>query len=599
MSRLPIAAFGALVVATVAAFFVTQHLKVTTPLIAGIHAPSPGVINPRSGTVCGTGDHRRTKISFYLLYRADDVDVYVTDQSGTVIRTLASGRHMRRGVRNPDGNYYWNGREDNGTIAPDGTYFIEVALIHQGRTVILSSPAGPLPVKVKTTAPRPVVRSVSPHLIPDGAQPVTIHYSGNEQRGGTVRIYRTDLPGAPRLVKSFPTPWKGQSATWNGKIDRRPAPAGTYLVGLDVSDAACNTGHFPRTIPPARGSSPQAGVTVRYLAAQPPLEPVAAGSAALVYVDSRHRPYRWSLRRAGARKPLASGSSDQVQLQIPLPGGRAGLYELTVRSGPHATTVPLVASAPTDAHALVVLPALTWQALNPVDDTGDGIPATLESASAIDIARPLANGLPSGFADESALLAYLDASRRSYQLTTDLGLISGTGPALAGHATVVLAGSERWLPASLASALRSYVTDGGHVLSLGIDSLRRQVTIRGGRAVDPVGPSKSDVLDGQPGAVVTNNSDLIVAGQDGLGIFQGTSGTLQGYRSYQPVSVAPPAQLLSEAGAKPGAPSIVGYQLGRGAVVDVALPGFGTSLAGNVDARELVSRIWKVFRGNG
>ena len=35
------AAFAALVVATVAAFFVTQHLKVTTPLIAGAPSPLP------------------------------------------------------------------------------------------------------------------------------------------------------------------------------------------------------------------------------------------------------------------------------------------------------------------------------------------------------------------------------------------------------------------------------------------------------------------------------------------------------------------------------------------------------------------------------
>ena len=39
MSRLSLGAFGALVVATVGAFFVTQHLKVTTPVIAGLTPP--------------------------------------------------------------------------------------------------------------------------------------------------------------------------------------------------------------------------------------------------------------------------------------------------------------------------------------------------------------------------------------------------------------------------------------------------------------------------------------------------------------------------------------------------------------------------------
>ena len=41
MSRLSVAAFVALAVATAAAFFVTQHLKVTTPLLAGYPVPCP------------------------------------------------------------------------------------------------------------------------------------------------------------------------------------------------------------------------------------------------------------------------------------------------------------------------------------------------------------------------------------------------------------------------------------------------------------------------------------------------------------------------------------------------------------------------------
>ncbi len=39
MKRLPVAAFVALALATVAAFFFIQHLKVSTPLIAGDPCP--------------------------------------------------------------------------------------------------------------------------------------------------------------------------------------------------------------------------------------------------------------------------------------------------------------------------------------------------------------------------------------------------------------------------------------------------------------------------------------------------------------------------------------------------------------------------------
>jgi FlgD Ig-like domain len=593
-SRLPLAAFAALVVATVAAFFVTQHLKVSTPLIAGAPKPSPAAIDPLSGSACGTVSHRGTLISFYLLHRADDVAVYVVDQSGAIVRTVASGRHMRRGVRTPDGVFYWNGRRDDGSVAADGTYYFRIALLHQGRTIELTSK----PVVVQTVPPHPVVTSVSPPLIPVRDTPVKIEYRGNERRSGTVRIYRTDLPGRPDLVKSFVTPWKGETATWDGKIHQRPAPAGTYLVGLDVTDKACNTGKFPPVIPPPPGSTPHAGVTVRYLAAQPPLDPVPAGSRALVYVDSRQHPFRWTLRRVGARALGAHGAGHSPALHVPVAPKRAGLYELSLRSGAHRTSVPLVVSAARRARILVVLPALTWQGQNPVDDDGDGMPNTLDAGVPIALARPLAHGLPAGFSDEAALLAYLDKSRLPYDLTTDLGLISGTGPALAGHAGVVLAGSERWLPASLSTALRTYVQAGGHALSLGVGSLLRSVTIQGGTALDPTAAAHADVLGAHPGALVARSHDLVTVIRDGLGIFSGTSGAFPGFRSFQPITaVASPGQILSEAGTSDKAPSLVGYELGKGLVVDIGLVGFGSRLAGSVDAQELVNRLWRVLSG--
>jgi flagellar hook assembly protein FlgD len=49
-------------------------------------------------------------------------------------------------------HFRWNGREQNGSIAPDGTYYFKVHLIHQGRTVTISNNSGPLPVVVDTRA---------------------------------------------------------------------------------------------------------------------------------------------------------------------------------------------------------------------------------------------------------------------------------------------------------------------------------------------------------------------------------------------------------------------------------------------------------------
>jgi hypothetical protein len=597
---LSVAAFVALALATAGAFFVTQHLKVTTPLLSGSPRPVPGVIDPYGAGKCGSKySHAAMHVSFYLQHRSDDISVYMVDSSGTIVRTLASGRHVPTYHRV---YFTWNGREDNGQIAPDGTYYVRVALLHQGRTFDISSPAGPEPVKVLTVPPHPVVTSVSPSLIPLGHTPVTIKYKGTEGRSGFIMLYRTDLPGGGlHLVKRFKTKWGSKEATWNGLIDGQPAAAGTYLVGLNVTDAACDVGKFPSLIPPPPGTTRNAGVTVRYLAAEPPLTPVAAGSRATVDVDARGVPYRWSLWRVGTRKATGHGAQRSFALRVKLPPAQgAGLYHLVLRAGAHTTDVPLLASYPGAHNAprvLVVLPALTWQGQNPVDDPPqDGLPNTLDTGGPIELDRVLANGLPPGFADEAAFLAYLDKARLPYDLTTDLALIDGTGPKLAGHSGVVLAGSERWIPPSLAAQLRTYVRDGGHLLSLGIDSLRRGVTVRGNMALDPTGPTATDALSGRPGTLVTDNTDLITVIVDQLHIFSSTSGAFQGYTSFEPIQVAPPGKLLSAAGNTNTTPSIVGYQLGRGDVVDIGLVGFGSSLARNVDAKELIQTLWGLLR---
>jgi hypothetical protein len=600
---LPVAAFVALVIATVGAFFVTQHLKVTTPLLDGHPSPHPAAFNPVNGQTCLLPNHlgvrvpvsfTRTQISFYLLHRADDVDVYVVDQNGNIVDTLASGRHMPINRRRL---FTWNGRTSRGTVAPDGTYNFRVSLIRQGRTLLIPNAT----VTVERRAPTLRVTDVRPSLIPtSGAVGATATFTGAARRRPRVLIYRTDLPGGPKLVKSFNATTKHGETVWDGRLTGgAPAPQGTYLVGLRLTDAACNTARFPTRLPPVPGSTSHAGVTVRYLAAQPPMTPVTAGSRAVVNVDARRHRYFWALRRAGTEKVLRSGSSESVQLTVLVPGGGPGLYELALRWGGHRTVVPLVANARSGrgrANVLVVLPALTWQGVNPVDDDNDGIPNTLTAGQPIRLARPLVDGLPAGFADEAALLSHLRTARLPFDLTTDVGLLQNVGPKLAGHRGVVLAGDERWMPESFGSTLSAFVEQGGHVLSLGIDSLRRSVSVSGDQALDPGSAHAADFLLAKPGQVVSARGALILVDKDALNIFRGTSGALRGYRSYQPiVSVAAPAAIVSAAGASNAEPSVVGYRLGHGVVIDIGLPGFGSSLNRNLDASELLASIWKLL----
>lgn len=267
-ARLPVVAFVVLALATVGAFFVSQHLKVTTPLIAGFPAPVPNTINPVNGGTCRIRSpegrlepvsFRRTHVSFYLLNRADVVDVYmVSNATGAVVRTLpGSGRYLRLKTRRA---FTWDGREDGGAVAPDGSYAIRVALVQQGRNVTISNQntGAPEPVTVQTHPPRLEVTSVTPDVIAvPGRSEVTIRYAGNQGLRPRVEIFG---PG-DRLLKSYDATSLNGTSTWNGTLrNGAPAPPGRYLIALKLSpDRTCNTVRSATT----EAAAPQAMVAVR------------------------------------------------------------------------------------------------------------------------------------------------------------------------------------------------------------------------------------------------------------------------------------------------------------------------------------------------
>ena len=70
---------------------------------------------------------------------------------------------------------------------------------------------------------------------------------------------------------------------------------------------------------------------------------------------------------------------------------------------------------------LVVLPTITWQAVNPVEENGDGYPDVLPLDRAVRFDRPFAgSGRPPAFATGAALLQILRARRSALRRTTDL-----------------------------------------------------------------------------------------------------------------------------------------------------------------------------------
>ena len=267
MSRAPVAAFVALVIATVAAFFFTQHLKVTTPVIQGRPAPVPSHINPVYASWCvrrnGKGalvrtNYRQMQISFYLQNRSDNVTVQIVDRDQVPVRTIANNVYMR--AQPPQRHKFtWNGRLADGSLAPAGTYYVKVSLLHQARSLIISNSTAALPVMVETTRPQVRVTGVTPATITPGAgTPVTIHYTGTGTLRPRILVYRVN-GAAQKLVKNFAATTRTGSSTWDGTLrGGKPAPAGTYVMAVRLVDQACTTGTSPVTA----AGAPHAVVTV-------------------------------------------------------------------------------------------------------------------------------------------------------------------------------------------------------------------------------------------------------------------------------------------------------------------------------------------------
>jgi FlgD Ig-like domain len=623
------AVFAVLVLATLGAFVVTQKLKSAPPLVVRPHISS--VFSPAPGARV-----REARVSFWIVH-ADDVTISIVDSGGRIVRTLLDGGHVPARVRIAR---FWNGRTSSGARAPDGRYRVRVALIHQGRTIDL-----PQRIALDTRPPRPRVTGVTPQRASGpafwpqhGVHALTVHVRGTEGRRARLLIYRTDVT-PPRRVGTLTIPPRQASVVWDGTLGGRPAPAGTYLMGLLVADRAGNVGSFPAPLPGAAGNAGaargagagagaragaglvpagaagastagsaaggRAGVTVRRLAAAPPLVPVTAGAHATVLVDARDRPYAWALRRDGDAKPLAHGRGRGARLRVRIPRQQSGIDVLTLVAGGARTAVPVAVRGTRPHSLLVVLPALTWQGRNPVDDDGDGLPNTLDTAGSIALARPFANGLPASVrAQEGALLRFLDAQLLRFDLTTDAALATGAGPALKRFRGVVLAGDERWITPQLAARLRAYVRGGGRVWSLGVDSLRRTVSLRGGVLVDPSDPRPADALGARPrqplvrAAAAQPATMTLYVDDPSLGLFSQTGGAFPGYTVYEALApFGPGAKLLSAAGPVAGTPVIAAWRLGSGVAIHTGLPQLAArALAGDPNAAALVQRIWAILR---
>jgi hypothetical protein len=320
-------------------------------------------------------------------------------------------------------------------------------------------------------------------------------------------------------------------------------------------------------------------------------------------VDPRGERWAYTVRRVGSSDVVKRGGHTRGGVfRITAPGRESGVYLFDVRTRTRHVTVPFAVQGAERKPVLVVLPDMTWQGRNPVDDDGDGLPNLLDRGLPVRVARVLAgDGLPAGFAQRDApLLAWLARTGRRFDVTTDVALAAGAGPQLSGHNGVLLPSDVRWLPAGLQQRLRRFVRGGGTVASFGLDSLRRQVraTPRG-RLVNPTPPAPTDLFGGRLGAFTRSPTPVtLTEAADRIELFAGTDGAFPGWHSLEPLAATgDQARLLSSAVTEGGRAAISAVRFGRGLVLRFGVPELPTRLTQDETdpPTALMARTWTLL----
>ena len=303
----PAAFVAALLVATSAAFVVTEKLKLTRNPIVGPTVDK--VFSPVCD--CSTA----SAVIRFRLRQPDRVTVEIVDGNGDVVRELARSRPHGR-VR---ASYVWDGRDGDGAVVGEGTYKPRVHLDEQRRTIVM-----PNVIRVDTTPPRVVSFSARPLLVsPDGDgrfDRAKIRYRISER--GVVELY----VGGVRALRKSGTRTSG-TLDWFGTAGGEELPERLHKLRLVARDRAGNLG-------PRSGSR---SVRIRFLAlGRTRVDARPSGRFAILAL-SQARTLRWRLGdRSGTARP------GTVRLVAPAVPGR---YTLRIEANGHVKRAAVVVEA--------------------------------------------------------------------------------------------------------------------------------------------------------------------------------------------------------------------------------------------------------------
>ena len=239
----------------------------------------------------------------FSLRKADRVSISIVDSDGKQVRKLLDN------VQKPSGmlRVVWNGRDDQGAVAPDGSYQPRVQLAVNKRTILLPN------LIVLDTKP-PVITLVS-------ALPSTISPDGDRRAGSTHIRFRLSERAAAQLYidgkRVVRSRFRLRKIDWRGKINGHVS-VGVHKLQLAAVDEAGNV---------SKKTAPFT-ITVRFVTLVPSHIRVPAKKRFHVTISTDRSQVRW---RFANRSGRVSGSS--LTLRAP---ARAGLYRLVVRYGPYS-----------------------------------------------------------------------------------------------------------------------------------------------------------------------------------------------------------------------------------------------------------------------
>ena len=113
-------------VATIAAFFVTQQLKSEFPLVIRF-AAKPKQFSPNGDGYAGLDPGRASTCP-----SRREVSFSVMDGEGNEVRRLVDDRALAGDAKH---RFRWDGRDDDGAIVPDGVYRMRVVRRDEGRVI--------------------------------------------------------------------------------------------------------------------------------------------------------------------------------------------------------------------------------------------------------------------------------------------------------------------------------------------------------------------------------------------------------------------------------------------------------------------------------